>query len=206
MASLVNLTGRKFGKLTVASKTNRRSSNGGVVWLCKCDCGNIKEVIGHSLSTGNTSSCGCIPKNPNKFGNHQKHELTGTRIYMIWAGMKARCLKKQIKNYLRYGGRGIKVCDRWMKFENFYEDMRQGYSDNLTIERINNNGNYEPNNCRWATNKEQSNNRRNNHLITYKNKTQNVTQWANEYGINKYTLLTRLVRDQLSIERALNQI
>ena len=135
-----------------------------------------------------------------------KHGMIGTRIYNIWKDMKKRCYCKTRKDYARYGGRGITVCKDWQDFIPFYNwAMSNGYSDDLTLDRKNVNGNYEPSNCRWATRKEQQNNRRCNHLLTYNGKTQTITQWAEEYGIAETTLYARLTKSNMTFEQALSK-
>jgi hypothetical protein len=158
----------KFGELTILNETIKRSKSRGKYYLCKCSCGNIKEILGNSLKLGNTKSCGCFHKEKAKIQglSNKKHgecsNYQVTKEYTTWISIKQRCNNKNNKNYNNYGGRGIKVCDRWLNsFENFLEDMGRkpkGYS----IERINNNGNYEPNNCKWIPiNKQYENKRRN---------------------------------------------
>lgn len=161
-----NIIGKKFGKLTALHCSNERSNKGEILWLFKCDCGNEVLRNGTSVRKGNTLSCGCL------IGAKRTHGMTKSNTYRIWVDIKTRCSNKKNRAYKNYGGRGIKVCKRWMKFENFIEDMGER-PKGLSIDRTNNNGNYEPNNCRWATMKEQQNNRRNNRLITYKGKKQN---------------------------------
>ena len=133
-----------------------------------------------------------------------KHGMYGTRLYSIWQNMKNRCYYIRSIEFARYGGRGIKVCKEWREsFQNFFDwAIRNGYADNLTIDRIDVNGDYCPENCRWATPKEQQNNRRNNHPLTYKGKTQTVSEWANELSISESTIRTRLWRG-CSVEKAL---
>ena len=211
MSKFIDLSGQKFGRLTVISraKSNTRDAR----WLCKCICGNEKIILGYNLKNGITKSCGCLQRELSskrlKMNNHQrKHGLYGTRIYRTWAHMKERCYNPTANNYCNYGGRGIKVCQCWKNsFQAFYDDVsklphfgEKGYS----LDRINNDGNYEINNVRWATAKEQANNQRTNHLETYNGKTQTISQWASEFGINSDKLRLRIKRLGWSIEKALN--
>ena len=205
-----NLIGERFGKLIVIEECESKKQPSGQIktmWLCKCDCGNITKVTSSNLKRGNTKSCGCLHKEKTAKIN-KKHNLTSTRLYRIWQNMKNRCLNQKIKAYKDYGGRGIKVCEEWLDkqngFINFYNwAIDNGYTENLTIDRIDNDGNYEPNNCRWATILEQSHNKRNCIKITYNNKTKHISEWAKEYNISRDCLWQRLYVLNWNIEKAL---
>ena len=188
-----NLTGQRVGRLTVISKEpNTNPKDKHAMWLCVCDCGNTKKVASHHLKKGSVKSCGCI-----------SHKKSNTHIYKVWVHIKGRCYDAKHKHYKYYGGRGITVCDEWRSnFQAFYAwAMDNGYKENLTIDRVDNNKGYSPDNCRWVTMKEQANNKRNNIVITFNNKTQTLAQWAIELNIKQNTLLYRLRRGW-SVERA----
>lgn len=188
MSQVNNLVGQRFGRLLVAERAG--SCKGRACWRCLCDCGNEKEVRCDDLHSGKVKSCGCLRKEyaARNAKNNVKHGMTGTRLWIIWSGMKHRC--KFDKNY---HGRGITVCDEWQDFINFYNwAMFNGYSDSLTIDRINPYGNYEPSNCRWATYKEQENNRTNNRILNICGCEKTLSEWADMVGISAATLSTRL--------------
>lgn len=160
MGKKKDLTGKQFGKLTVISETEQRSSQGGVLWSCLCDCGTTIFAASSWLTSGNTKSCGCTRKESLKKRN-TKHSLAGTRLHRIWSGMLTRCLNPNSKQYDRYGGRGITVCERWNptlggSFQNFLDDMQESYSEDMTLEREDVNKEYSTDNCEWISKKEQA--------------------------------------------------
>jgi hypothetical protein len=157
--NFINKAGKRYGRLVVIKEADR-NKQGGVLWKCRCDCGNVKTIAGNDLQSGKTKSCGCLRKELIKKRN-KTHGHNGERIYRIWRNMKNRCLNKKTPDYKYYGARGITVCKEWLKFLPFYEwAMEHGYSDILTIDRRNAYGNYRPSNCSWVTRQEQSHNQR----------------------------------------------
>lgn len=199
--NFVDLTGKRFEKLIVL-KMNGKDKNGHCKWLCQCDCGNIKSILATHLIRGNIRSCGCLRL------DNRKNILTQCnidlniyiRLHHILAGMKRRCNDKNDKNFKNYGGRGIKICDEWLNPENGITNfcnwaINNGYQDNLTIDRIDVNGNYEPSNCRWVTLKEQENNRRNNVFLKYNGQIKTLKQWAEKIDIPYNTLYSRYCRE-----------
>lgn len=194
MPKALELLNKRFYRLKVIKK--EPSLKGFVLWQCLCDCGNIITVRGVNLVNNNTKSCGCYKNEKlEKSGEATRfkvtHGATGKASKLVWDGMIARCTKPTTKNYHNYGGRGIKVCERWHTYENFALDMGEP-PEGLTLERKDNNGNYSPDNCVWATDTEQGRNKRNNRLLTYKGETKCVTAWAEELKVNPKTLYTRI--------------
>lgn len=201
--NFIDITGNKYGRLTVISfqKTGKDRS---AKWLCKCDCGNECVVDGYRMRSGKTKSCGCLSSETAR-KKATKHGMSSSRIYSIHNAMNERCFNKNSIEYYNYGGRGIKVCDEWRGsngFTNFLKwAMENGYSDNLTIDRINVNGNYEPSNCRWITQKAQCNNTRSNIFIEYKGEIHTLTEWAEILKVPPKRINKRL-KSGWSVERA----
>lgn len=192
----IDRIGRRYGRLSVIDTIYIRGLGTG--WKCQCDCGEVTYVTGRNLDSGNTTSCGCFFREQKRTHGH-----THSRIYGIWKSMMQRCRNPNSNGYWNYGGRGIEVCERWDAFENFLADM--GYPpDGHTLERIDNSLGYGPHNCRWATYKEQLNNRRNNHMVEAFGKRQTMTQWAEEYGFSVTTLKNRIYRAGMTPEEALS--
>jgi len=166
MRAKIDMIGKTFGKLLVLEEMEGRDSYGSVFYKCKCTCGKEKIIRGSYIRSGHTSSCGCLG-----IKTKVKHNMTKTVEHNTWVRMKQRCYNKNILRYENYGGRGIKVCDRWLNsFENFFEDMGYRPSKHHSIERIDNSGNYEPTNCVWTDKKTQARNRRNSVKILHENK------------------------------------
>lgn len=191
---MINIkVGEIYGRWTVIDNSFERLDTGNRTLLCRCECGTVRQVIMNELRSGRSQSCGCM-RNELASNRLKTHGMSGTRIYRIFQCMKDRCYSKSHEAYFRYGGRGIIICDEWLdSFENFYNwAISHGYRDSLSIDRIDNNGNYEPKNCKWSTTKEQNNNRKNHRYITYDGKTMNVSQWANYLGLPRGTLQNRI--------------
>lgn len=189
-----------YGRLELIKFIERKNRDD--FYLCRCECGNEKIIRLNSLKSGNTVSCGCFHKQQASESN-KTHGLTKTKTYRTWYSMKQRCFNINDTRYSDYGGRGITVCDRWKEsFENFLEDMGKCPSRQHSIDRIDNDKGYYPENCRWATLKEQSRNKRVNRLIEYKGKTQCLTAWAEELNIKRETLSRRLNQLKWSVEKA----
>lgn len=200
MPILIDLVGQRFGRLIVIRKMDRDKWRN-YLWLCECDCGRKKIIYGYNLRTGRTKSCGCLQKEMvTKHGHNQNGEWSKT--YNRWHSMIQRCTNTNNKRYKDYGGRGITVCHRWMKFENFLADMGET-PPGLQIDRIKNDLGYSKENCRWVTSKEQQRNKRNNHLVTYERKTQCLSACAEEYNISFDTLWSRICKYHWSTERAI---
>ena len=193
--SLIDMTGQTIGELTVIKRAPNKPGSSRARWICKCSCGNTKAMRGDVLRQG-VVSCGC--KNPAyKHGGCVGEKPT--RLYVIWRDMKSRCSDTKNIGYSLYGGRGISVCDEWRNnFETFRNWAQEnGYRDDLSIDRIDVDGNYEPANCKWATNKEQQRNKRTTVNITVHGKTKSLGEWAESLGVSYGALLHRRHRGTL---------
>ena len=188
-----DLTGKKFGRLTVIKKIR---DNKKYKWLCECECGKTKNIIGWNLVNNMTKSCGCLGREIRILAL-TKHGMTKSVEFTTWHEMKRRCLGKDKKRIKNYGDRGITVCDRWLKFENFYKDMGKRPTKKHSIDRIDNSKGYSKDNCRWATSKQQGRNKRNNIMVTYKGETKCLSEWAEVTGLKQALLYQRTIRDNL---------
>lgn len=187
--------GLRYGRLLVIDKLYIRGLGTG--WKCQCDCGKEIYAAGHNLDSGNTASCGCLA-----IEVRTTHGKTKSRAYVIWKAMHQRCGNPKAMGYQNYGGRGIKICDEWQTFEPFFADMGDP-PDGHSLERVDNNGNYQKSNCRWASYKEQLNNTRHNRVIEAFGRKQTFTQWAEEFNLSPTTLRNRIDRSKIPPEQAL---
>lgn len=200
MSKFKDLTGRIYGCLKVLRRDSDRIPRNGkpvTMWFCQCECGKTVSVKAYSLTSGHTRSCGCKSV---KHGRSHKE-----RLYEVWKNMKRRCIDPSNKRYAHYGAKGVTVCKEW---KNDYITFRKwayanGYEPNLTIDRINNDGNYEPSNCRWATSKEQENNMSRNRLLEYKGNTHTMSEWADILGLS-YGAMNHRVQRNWTMERIVN--
>lgn len=208
----MNLINQKYGKLFVVQKSNFSKKNN-IMWDCLCDCGNKTKVSTANLNSGRVRSCGCL-KSEKLSKRNITHNQRHSHLYEVWKSMKQRCYNPKLKSYKNYGGRGIKICEPWYNdFQAFYDwAYANGYSTKeqqnetkkLTIDRIDNNGNYTPDNCRWVTRKQQASNLRTTKLVTIKGETKCVADWCREYNIHRSTYDTR-IRKGMPPEEALTK-
>lgn len=199
-----DITGKTFGRLHVIERTEKRTNGKGVIWLCECECGNVAYVSAAMLLSGNTKSCGCLQRDVT-IQRSTKHGFAPDgnveRLYKTWQSMKQRCTNPKNTEYQNYGGRGITICEEWL---NSYLKFREwayanGYNENAphlqcTIDRIDNNKGYSPDNCRWVDMKTQSNNKSTNHYITYNNETHTLAEWERLTGISRSVITCRIKR------------
>ena len=203
-----NLVGMKFGRLTVMDRESPKSKKAKGLWVCKCECGNVIKVNTSDLKSGNTTSCGCKRKETLR-QLRTKHGESNTRLYNVWSDMKKRCYNTKNVDYKNYGGRGITVCDEWMDFQNFYEwAIANGYDETAprgqcTIDRIDVDGCYEPENCRWVDRYIQMNNKRNNRILTYNGESHTLAEWCEIVNIPYNCLKSRLNKLHWSVEKTL---
>lgn len=179
------LTGCKFGDWTALHRAPERPASHGVLWLCECQCGVHRNVLEGSLVSGRSRGCGCKT-------NRKYRGKSGTKVYHAWYAMISRCHKPKDARYADYGGRGITVCERWLVFDNFLADMGPSCRPGLSLDRIDNDKGYSPENCRWATTKQQQNNMRGNHRITANGETHTLVEWAGIIGCSVATIHNRL--------------
>lgn len=216
-STIIDLTGMRFGKLTVLEICGK-SSDGRITWLCKCDCGNEKVIRGHDLKNGSSKSCGCVRSGGRNGGHKKSGKLSSAnnytrqndRLYRVWASIVQRCENKNSPRYADYGGRGIKMCDAWRNdFEQFKSwAINNGYDETAprgfcTIDRVDNDGDYCPENCRWVTMKEQCNNKRNNRVLTCDGETHTLQEWAEQIGMQDFVLRDRIFKLGWSVEEAI---
>ena len=212
MPVLKDLTGLNFGRWTVIKRGADHITKSGykfTTWECVCECGTTKNVNSNALISGRSKSCGCEFREKQKDvarRNFKTHGGTGTRLYNIWNGIKKRCCNSNASNYNNYGGRGIFVCDEWLNdFDTFRDwSIQNGYNDSLSIDRINNNDGYYPENCRWVDRETQCNNRRSSVEYTVFGETMTLAELAKKYGVN-YKWLHKKVKNGNNLEDILQQ-
>ena len=203
MSKLIDITGQRFGRLLVVERAE--SLPRGAAWMCKCDCGAYIKVAASKLRNAHTRSCGCLVTDT--IGSLNKtYGMSKSRLHYIWGNMKSRCYNPNNAHYVDYGGRGITICDVWRNDFTAFVDWAygSGYAADLSIDRVNNDGNYEPGNCRWATAKEQANNRRSSKLHLFRGEEKSISEWGRIYGQNAHTVLYR-IRHGWSLEDALTR-
>lgn len=193
MGKIIDLTGKKYNRLTVISFDFRKGTD--YNWKCICDCGNITSVRANNLKGGTTKSCGCFYNESRRTVSKKHGEANKSKEYTSWLAMKRRCTDPNDKRYHDYGGRGIVICNQWLNsYETFLNDMGRAPSSDHSLDRVNVNGNYNPSNCKWSTAIEQQNNMRSNVLITHNDKTKTLAQWCRYLGLKYGTVSTRLSR------------
>ena len=203
MGKFVDLSGQRFGNLTVINRAG--TQHGSVTWNCKCDCGKAVIAKSNTLKSGHTKSCGCM-KAAILGEARRTHGQSKTRLHSTWQHMKQRCFNPNNEKYKYYGGRGITVCEEWEQYEAFERwAMSNGYKEDLTLDRIDVNGSYCPENCRWVTWKEQQNNKRNNTVITAFGTKHTLSEWEEISGVNRVTIQKRIKENGKTPESAMSK-
>jgi len=199
--SFIDRTGMRYGKLVVIERHGYKRNQ--ITWECICDCGKTAIIVGANLGR-DTNSCGCMSSRATAKEDSTTHGMSTTKIYTIWNGMINRCTNHNVKCYKNYGGRGIKVCSKWIKFEGFYEDMGQLYSEGLSIERKDNDSGYNLNNCIWATIAQQAVNKRNTRKVMYNGEYTSLRHYCKM--LNKsYSRTIDRIKTGMSVEEAINK-
>ncbi len=207
MPAYIDISGKRFGRLVVLHRVDSPKFHMKKItyFLCKCDCGNNIITRSSAIQSNHTKSCGCYKsdiKRQQCKNIWTTHGMTQSKTYKTWAGIKRRCNNKNDKRYPDYGGRGIKVCSRWNRFENFLIDMGEKPTPNYSIERIDNNKGYNKNNCVWIPQNEQGNNKRNNVIFEFNGQIKTLAHWSKYLNINIGTLRNRILRQKWPIEKA----
>lgn len=198
-----DLTGKSFGRLSVICFVGKCDDNI-PRWLCRCQCGVESIFRGACLKSGDTTSCGCYQRE-GASRRLKSHGMSKTTLYRRWRGMWNRATRINGIPYKNYGGRGIRICDRWKRFENFRDDMGPSFQQGLELDRIDNDGNYEPGNCRWVTRVVQQRNTRQNHKLTFRGETRTIVEWSEITGISTGAINMRVNKYKWPIERALTE-
>lgn len=203
--SFRDISNEKFGRLTPIEYIPGTKYKEGI-WICKCDCGNTTKATAGNIKSGKMKSCGCLRREMSANINHT-HGMSNNRLYGIWTDMKSRCLNISRPSYKDYGGRGIAICTEWINDFNFFYRwaIKNGYKANLTLDRKENDGNYEPNNCRWVTPKQQANNTRNNKFYEIDGVRKTLSQWCDIYSANYQRTFYRLKGGNYTLIEALTQ-
>ncbi len=202
---VIDLVGKRFGRLEVISLCPERNKYGKTLWRCKCECGNTIIAIGSLLKRGNIKSCGCLYKET-RHTVAKKHGAYGSRLYSLWNGIKARCFYPKHKEFNNYGGRGISICKEWLDFNVFREwAYTKGYRDDLTIERIDVNKDYCPENCTWISKAQQAWNKTSTVKVLYKDRLLTIQELAQETGVDKNLLRSRIRQQKWSVEKAVTE-
>lgn len=199
----VDLSGQRFGRIVVCDIAERGSAGVAVKWRCICDCGGVSVVASNNLKKGHAQSCGCFAREASAIRN-TTHDRSRSPVYKSWRAMINRCTNPKADSFPQYGGRGIAVCERWLMFENFLADMGDR-PDACSIDRVDVNGGYAPENCRWAVSDVQSNNRRNTLHLTHNGVTKPLQHWAREMGIAPRTLRSRIFVQGWSVDSAITR-